>query len=221
MTRLDYCQYLLVSQINYTLTNYAEHRKKFSHDMANRYMAGDEIRPRLVWEIIKNEVSPTKHGFLVFDDTVIGKNYSRQIELARNQYSGNTHGIIKGIGVVTCVYINPKIDQFWIVDYRIYDPAGDGKTKLEHMQDMLLNCVYQKSLDFWAVLMDTWHATKKSCSRLRNWVKSTTARSRIIVRWTIRAAQKFTDGLIAWIGQKQKNSRVRSSKSKAFLPSIR
>ncbi len=161
MTRLDYCQYLLVSQINYTLTNYAEHSEKFSYDMANRYMAGDEIRPRLVWEIIKNEVSPTKHGFLVFDDTVIGKNYSRQIELVRNQYSGNTHGIIKGIGVVTCVYINPKIDQFWIVDYRIYDPAGDGKTKLEHMQDMLLNCVYQKSLDFWAVLMDTWHATKK------------------------------------------------------------
>ena len=25
VTRLDYCQYLLVSQINYTLTNLAEH----------------------------------------------------------------------------------------------------------------------------------------------------------------------------------------------------
>ena len=161
VTRLDYCQYLLVSQINYTLTNYAEHSEKFSHDMANRYLAGDEIRPRLVWENIKNEVRPAKHGFLVFDDTVVDKNYSRKIELVRNQYSGNAHGIIKGIGVVTCVYINPKIDQFWIIDYCIYDPAGDGKTKLEHMQDMLLNCVFQKSLDFWAVLMDTWYATKE------------------------------------------------------------
>jgi len=28
VTRLDYCQYLLVSQINYTLTNYAEHTEK-------------------------------------------------------------------------------------------------------------------------------------------------------------------------------------------------
>jgi IS4 transposase len=79
----------------------------------------------------------------------------------RNQYSGNAHGIIKGIGVVTCVYVNPQIDQFWIIDYRIYDPDGDGKTKLDHMQDMLLNCVYQKSLDIWAVLMDTWYATKE------------------------------------------------------------
>jgi hypothetical protein len=161
MTRLDYCQYLLVSQINYTLTNYAEHTEKFSHDMANRYLSGDEIRPRLVWENIKNEVCPTAYGFLVFDDTVIDKNFSRQIELVRRQYSGNAHGVIKGVGVVTCVYVNPQIDQFWIIDYRIYDPEGDGKTKLEHMQDMLLNCVYQKSLDFWAVLMDTWYATKE------------------------------------------------------------
>lgn len=113
------------------------------------------------WENVKNEVRPTPHGFLVFDDTVIDKNYSRRIELVRSQYSGNAHGIIKGIGVVTCVYVNPQIDQFWIIDYRIYDPEGDGKTKLEHMLDMLLNCVYQKSLDFWAVLMDTWYATKE------------------------------------------------------------
>ena len=161
VTRLDYCQYLLVSQINYTLTNYAEHTEKFSHDMANRYLSGDEVRPRLVWENIKNEVRPTPHGFLVFDDSVMDKNYSRHIELVRRQYSGNAHGVIKGIGVVTCVYVNPQIDQFWIIDYRIYDPEGDGKTKLDHMRDMLLNCVYQKGLDFWAVLMDTWYATKE------------------------------------------------------------
>jgi len=37
VTRLDYCQYLLVSQINFTLTHYADHTEKFSHDMANRY----------------------------------------------------------------------------------------------------------------------------------------------------------------------------------------
>jgi hypothetical protein len=49
VTRLDYCQYLLVSQINYTLTHYADHTEKFSHDMANRYLAGDEIRPRLIY----------------------------------------------------------------------------------------------------------------------------------------------------------------------------
>jgi hypothetical protein len=161
VTRLSYCQYLLVSQINYTLTNYADHTEKFSHDMANRYLAGDEVRPRLVWENIKDQVVTTPYGFLVFDDTVIDKNFSHKIELVRRQYSGNAHGIIKGVGVVTCVYVNPQTDQFWIIDYRIYDPDGDGKTKLDHMQDMLLNCVYQKNLDFWSVLMDTWYATRE------------------------------------------------------------
>lgn len=161
VTRLDYCQYLLVSQINYTLTNYAEHTDKFSHDMANRYLAGDEVRPRIVWDNVNEQVIRTPYGFLVFDDTVIDKNFSRRIELVRSQYSGNANGIIKGIGVVTCVYVNPRTDQFWIIDYHIYDPDGDGKTKPDHVQDMFLNCVYQKSLDFWAALMDTWYATKE------------------------------------------------------------
>jgi len=80
ITRIDYCQYLLVSQINYTLTNYAEHTDKFSHDMANRYLAGDEVRPRLVWENVNTQVVQTPYGFLVFDDTVADKNFSRKIE---------------------------------------------------------------------------------------------------------------------------------------------
>jgi hypothetical protein len=161
VSRLDYCQYLLVSQINYTLTNFAEHAEKFSHDAANRYLAGEQIRPHLVWENVKGQVEQTPEGFLVIDDTVIDKNFSQAIELVRKQYSGNAHEVIKGIGVVTCVYVNPILDKFWIIDYRIYDPDGDGKTRLEHANEMLKNCVYQKQLAFWAVLMDSWYATKE------------------------------------------------------------
>ena len=161
ISRLDYCQYLLVSQINYTLTNFAEHSEKFSHDALNRYLDGEKLSPRLTWESVQNQVVQSPKGFVVFDDTVADKNFSHKIELVRRQYSGNAHGVIKGIGIVTCVYVNPDLDQFWIIDYRIYDPDGDGKTKLDHVQDMLLNCVYQKKLQFWAVLMDSWYATKE------------------------------------------------------------
>ena len=161
VTRLDYCQYLLVSQINYTLTNFADHSEKFSHDALNRYVAGEQLRPKLTWENVQGQVVQTPKGFVIFDDTVADKNFSHAIELVRRQYSGNAHGVIKGIGIVTCVYVNPELDQFWIIDYRIYDPDGDGKTKLEHVQEMLVNCVYQKNLQFWAVLMDSWYATKE------------------------------------------------------------
>lgn len=150
-----------MSLINYILTNYAEHIDQFSHDMANQYLAEDEVRPRTIWENIKAQVIQTSYGFILFDDTVIDKSFSREMELVRSQYSGNEHWVIKGIGVVTCVYVNPQIDQFWIIDYRIYDPDGDGKTKLNHVQDMLLNCVYQKHLDSWAVLMDSCYVTKE------------------------------------------------------------
>lgn len=161
ISRLDYCQYLLVSQINYTLTHFAEHSEKFSHDALKRYLEGEKLRPHLVWENVRSQVEQTPKGYLIFDDTVADKNFSHKIELVRHQYSGNAQGVIKGIGIVTCVYVNPELDQFWIIDYRIYDPEGDGKTKLDHMQDMLLNCVHQKQLQFWAVLMDSWYATKE------------------------------------------------------------
>ncbi len=44
-TRLDYCQYLLSRPLNYTLTPFADHSEGFSHDMINRYLAGERIPP--------------------------------------------------------------------------------------------------------------------------------------------------------------------------------
>lgn len=161
MTCLDYCQYLLVTQINYTLTNFADHSSKFSHDRINRFLKGEKITPRLIWDNVESQLVPNESGYLIFDDTVLDKNYSFNIELVRRQYSGNAKRVIKGIGVVTCIYVNPVIDQFWLIDYRIYDPDNDGKTKLEHAQDMLLGAVHYKQLSFQGVLMDTWYATKK------------------------------------------------------------
>ncbi len=160
MTRIEYCQYLLVSQINYTLTNFADHSEHFSHDAINRYLSGERLTPRLVWDNVESQIVRTEQGYIVFDDTVLDKNHSNAIELVRRQYSGNAKKVIKGIGVVTCIYINPEIDQFWLIDYRLYDPAGDGKSKLDHVEDMLTNIRYHKDLPFRAVLMDTWYATK-------------------------------------------------------------
>jgi len=160
VSRIDYCQYLLVSQINYTLTNFADHSAEFSHDSINRYLKEERITGRLIWDNVASQIQSTPKGYIVFDDTVLDKNYSHAIELVRRQYSGNAHQVIKGIGVVTCVYVNPETDQFWLIDYRLYDPDGDGKSKLDHVQDMLTNVVYHKQLPFQAVLMDSWYATK-------------------------------------------------------------
>ena len=103
VTRLDYCQYWLVSQLNYTLTNFADHCEPFSHDEINRYLRRDKLTPRLSWDNVRAAVVPTAQGYLVFADTGLDKNYSVAIELVRRQWSGNAKTTIKGIGVVTCV----------------------------------------------------------------------------------------------------------------------
>ena len=67
-------------------------------------------------------------GYLVFDDTVLDKRHSYKIETVYQQYSGNERKVIKGIGVITCVYVNPKIGQFWAMNYRIYNQIQMAKT---------------------------------------------------------------------------------------------
>lgn len=161
ITRLDYCQYLMVSQTNYTLTYYADHHPKaISHDKINRYLAGEKIRPRLLWEQVRNDIETDNDGYIIFDDTILDKNHSHKIELVNKQYSGNAHGVIKGIGLVNCIYVNPKTGKYWIIDYRIYNKATDGKTKLDHAKEMLKNATEYKKLAYKYVLMDTWYATK-------------------------------------------------------------
>ena len=96
-----------------------------------------------------------ENGSIIFDDTVIDKNCSNSIELVRRQYSGTEHRVIRGIGLISCVYVNVNTGQFWVIDYRVYDPDGDGKTKLDHVADMLHSLVYSKQLPFARVLMDS------------------------------------------------------------------
>jgi DDE superfamily endonuclease len=161
VTRLDYCQFLLVSQSNYTLTYFADHRPGFSHDAVKRYLEQDKLTARMVWESVRGQVVRSENGYLAFDDTVLDHDSSFKMELVRRQYSGNAHAVIKGIGVVTCVYINPDTEQFWIIDYRIYDPERDGKSKLDHVREMLDNALTDKGLPFRGVLMDSWYAERK------------------------------------------------------------
>lgn len=124
-TKLDYCQYLLSSPINYTVTNLADHLGGISHDRINRYLRREKLTPRLLWDNVKAWINCCQNAYLLFDDTVLDKRYSQEIELTRRQYSGE-HRVIRGIGLISCVYVNVETGQFWVIDYRLYDPDGDG-----------------------------------------------------------------------------------------------
>jgi len=159
-TRLDYCQFLISSHTNFTNTHHAEHTANFSHDAVNRYLRKEKVTARMVWEHVKGDIVFSKRGCIVFDDSVLDKNHSHKIELVRLQYSGNAHRLIKGVGMVNCLYVNPDSGQYWVVDYRLFDPDGDGKTKLDHVHDMLIALVGAKAVAFDRVLFDSWYVSK-------------------------------------------------------------
>ncbi len=127
----------------------------------NRLLRDDKLTPRLVWEQIRWQIITSPTGYVLFDDTVADKNHSRSIELVRRQWSGNTHSVIRGIGIVTCIYVNPETNQFWLIDYRIFAPDEDGKTKLDHATEMFDLVIHSKRLELRCVLMDTWYATRQ------------------------------------------------------------
>ena len=62
--------------------------------------------------------------------------------------------------MVTCVYVNPDLDRFRVIDYRTYDKQTDGLKKLDHVKDMFSVLVTDRLLRFESVLMDSWYATK-------------------------------------------------------------
>jgi hypothetical protein len=99
-------------------------------------------------------------AYLIFDDTVLDHSFGPHIEMVRRQWSGNEKSVIRGIGLVSCVYVNPHSEQFWVIDYRIFDPDTDGKSKLDHVQEML-KVVQHRQLPFQTVLMDAWYAAKQ------------------------------------------------------------
>jgi hypothetical protein len=157
----DYCQFLIITQTNYTQTYFADHHPAFSHDSINRHLRDSLVSSSMVWSQIKDNIVYSENGYLVFDDSVSDKRYSTKIELVRRQYSGNEHGVIKGIGVVNCLYVNPDAGEHWIIDWRVYNIDADGKSKLDHVREMLDNAIAHKKLPFRTVLMDSWYATKK------------------------------------------------------------
>jgi len=164
-TRQIYCQYLLSSQINYTCTNLADHVDHLDHNSVYRYLKNERLTPRLIWEKARETLVQTADGYIIFDDTVADKSHSHDIVGVRRQYSGNAGGIVKGIGIVTCVYYNAAADRFWVIDYRIFDRDRDGKTKLDHVAEML-DSIERRGIGFRTVLMDSWYATTALMSRL-------------------------------------------------------
>src|SRR5215210_7113421 len=159
ITKGQYIEYLVSTPANYTCANLAEHLEGVSHDAVSDYLARAKSTARQLWELVQPLLSDSEEACLIVDDSVQDKRYSKQIELVRKQYSGAEGGLVRGIGVVNLVHTDGTEGGYYPIDYRIFAPQADGKTKNDHFRDMLLNAVSNKRIRAKRVLFDSWYAS--------------------------------------------------------------
>jgi hypothetical protein len=105
-----------------------------------------------------DEVAPyieKRNGWLVLDDTVIDKIYSKHIELTYYQWSGKHHKVVQGIGLVTLVWTDGT--NTFPIDYRIYDKDGDELSKNDHFRKML-HTASDRGFQPYFVMFDSWYS---------------------------------------------------------------
>jgi hypothetical protein len=159
ITKQKYVEYLISTPINYTCTNLAEHLDGTSHDVISNYLKRERLTARHLWELVEGLIDDSPEAYLLIDDSVQDKRYSRSIEMVKLQYSGVEGGLVRGIGVVNLVHTNGGDGEYYPIDFRIYAKDADGKTKNDHFQEMLLRAVSERKIQARTVLFDSWYSS--------------------------------------------------------------
>jgi hypothetical protein len=157
LTNKQYIEYLISTPVNYTCSNLAEHLENVSHDAVSDFLSRQHLTARDLYKLVRPLLNDTDEAYLIVDDSVQDKRYSKKIELTKRQYSGNEHGLVRGIGVVNLVHSDGR--DFYPIDFRIYSPEADGKTKNEHFREMFLAAIDDKKLLARTVLFDSWYSS--------------------------------------------------------------
>jgi len=163
-----YCSFLEVTSTRYSalsLSEVAPEHISLSHDGISRWLANAKVQPKDLWEVASKEIKGC-NGILAVDDVVINKSRSQKMELVNWQYSGTQHGVVKGIGVVNALWQTSK-DDYTPIDYRIWNPPEDGKTKNNHFRDML-SAAKSRGLEPEMVVADSWYSSLDNLKSIRS-----------------------------------------------------
>ena len=159
ITKSQYIEYLLNTPINYTCSNLSEHLENVSHDCVTDFLQNSRFTPKELWELVENRIDDSEEAFLLVDDSVQNKKYAHAIETVKLQYSGNEHGLVKGIGLVNLVHTNGCSGDFYPINYRVYNPDSDGKSKNNHFQEMFRQAIVNQEIKARNIAFDSWYGS--------------------------------------------------------------
>lgn len=177
-TRL-YVEFLLVSDRRFSgveLSRVAP--DDLSHDAVSHFLQREDLSPKDLWRAVRPRVRPG--GVLILDDTVFEKRWSRENPLVHRLWSGAEKRVVAGIGLTTLLWT--AMGEHLPLDYRVYAASLDGKTKLDHAEEMLASAK-QRGLTPTHVLMDAVYTKLSTLKAIRahewHWV-ATLKKNRVV-----------------------------------------
>lgn len=185
ITKEQYIEFLISTPTNYTCTQLADHLSGISHDSITDFLHKERITAQSVWESAKALICDTESSFLILDDSVQEKPYARAIELVAAHYSGNKHGVVRGIDIVNLVHSSGDGD-YYPIDYRIYAPDYAKYTKNDYFLAMLKDAFEVRLIRAKYVLFDSWYASATNLKFIhrQNRIFFTTLKSNRLVSLT-------------------------------------
>ena len=163
----DYIQFLLATPKVCSATEAARVQPPRpdapAHDAFTRLLRRLEPDPAALWEEVRPLVRRTG-GVLVVDDTTLDKPHAHHMQLVSYQWSGRHGAVARGIGLVTLVWTDG--DRVYPTDYRVYCKASDGKTKNDHLRDLLAEA-HRRGFAPRCVLFDRWYSGTENLKAVR------------------------------------------------------
>ena len=152
-----YTKFLIANQNKYSGVELSKTSSgSLSHDSVSRWLKEQEFDSKNLWSHVKNMIDK-ETGYLIADDSVLDKRFSRNNALVGKHWSGNEHRLISGIDLVNLLWT--KGHECIPVDYRIYQ-SGEKKekTKNDHFRDML-TVAKKRGFKPYYVLGDCWYGS--------------------------------------------------------------
>lgn len=159
-----YTKFLIANHNRYSGVELSKtSHESLSHDTVSRWLSDQNFSSEDLWPQVQNLVEK-KIGYLVCDDSVLDKRFSRKNELVGRHWSGNEHRLLCGIDLVNLVWT--KGEECIPVDYRIYESEKVGKkTKNDHFRDML-DVAKTRGFKPLYVLADCWYGSVENMKHI-------------------------------------------------------
>lgn len=149
---------------------------EISHDSVTRFLKGDGFSSKVLWQQVKPLVRAheSADACLVFDDTIIEKEYTCENDLICWHYDHSKGRSVKGVNLLSAFYVSQKDETTEAlrvpVGYELVQKPlqcevktqkvvrKSAKTKNELMRDMITIAIHNQLL-FKYILADSWFAS--------------------------------------------------------------